>query len=127
MTFAVFGQMAGFEFVNFDDDQYVSANATVAGGLSLKGVAWVFTHADCYLYHPLTMLSFMADYQLHGLHAGVKRVKPCFCPICGDVQRGGGCKYQLSLFKLSDGGVQGNWELEVQSAKFGDFDRAGTG
>ena len=70
MTFAVFGQTAGFEFVNFDDDQYVSANATVAGGLSLKGVAWVFTHADCYLYHPLTMLSFMADYQFHGLRAG---------------------------------------------------------
>ena len=70
ITFAVFGQTAGFGFVNFDDDIYVYENAMVAGGLSLKGLAWVFTHADCNLYHPLTMLSLMADYQLHGLHAG---------------------------------------------------------
>ena len=49
---------------------YVYENAKVTGGLSLKGLAWVFTHADCHLYHPLTMLSLMADYQLHGLHAG---------------------------------------------------------
>jgi protein O-mannosyl-transferase len=70
ITFAVFGQTAGFGFVNFDDDLYVYDNAKVAGGLSLRGLAWVFTHADCSLYHPLTMLSLMADYQLHGLHAG---------------------------------------------------------
>ena len=70
ITFAVFGQTAGFEFVNFDDDLYVYENTKVAGGLSLKGLAWVFTHADCNFYHPLTMLSLMADYQLHGLHAG---------------------------------------------------------
>jgi tetratricopeptide (TPR) repeat protein len=70
MTFAVFGQTAGFGFVNYDDDLYVYENARVAGGLSLKGLAWVFTHADCSLYHPLTILSLMADYQLHGLHAG---------------------------------------------------------
>ncbi len=70
ITFAVFGQTLGHEFVNFDDDAYVYDNATVTGGLSLKGFAWVFTHAECDLYHPLTMLSLMADYQLHGLHAG---------------------------------------------------------
>jgi tetratricopeptide (TPR) repeat protein len=70
MTFVVFGQTTGFGFINFDDDTYVYGNAVVAGGLSLKGMAWVFTHADCSLYHPLTMLSLMADYQLHGLHAG---------------------------------------------------------
>jgi protein O-mannosyl-transferase len=70
MSFAVFGQTLRHEFVNFDDGAYVYYNAKVAGGLSLKGLAWVFTHADCASYHPLTMLSLMADYQLHGLHAG---------------------------------------------------------
>jgi tetratricopeptide (TPR) repeat protein len=70
ITFLVFGQTAGFEFVNYDDGFYVYHNAKVAGGLSLKGLAWVFTHADCNLYHPLTMLSLMGDYQLHGFHAG---------------------------------------------------------
>jgi len=70
ITFAVFGQTLGFGFVNCDDNVYVYENAKVAGGLSMKGLAWVFTHADCFLYHPLTMLSLMADYQFHGLHAG---------------------------------------------------------
>ncbi len=70
ITFAVFGQTLRHEFINLDDDLYVYDNAKVASGLSLNGLAWVFTHADCYLYHPLTILSLMADYQLHGLHAG---------------------------------------------------------
>ena len=70
MTFAVFGRTAGFGFVNLDDNVYVYGNAKVTGGLSLKSLAWVFTHADCELYHPLTMLSLMVDHQLHGLHAG---------------------------------------------------------
>jgi tetratricopeptide (TPR) repeat protein len=70
ITFAVFGQTAGFEFVNYDDDDYVYENPVVARGLTLKGIVWVFTHADCAFYHPLTMLSVMGDYQLHGLHAG---------------------------------------------------------
>jgi protein O-mannosyl-transferase len=70
ITFAVFGQTVGFGFVNFDDGSYVYYNAQTAGGLSWKGLAWVFTHADCGSYHPLTMLSLMGDYQLHGLHAG---------------------------------------------------------
>jgi protein O-mannosyl-transferase len=70
ITFAVFGQTAVFGFVDFDDNLYVYENAKVAGGLSLKGLVWVFTHADCLLYHPLTMLSLMADYQLYGLHPG---------------------------------------------------------
>ena len=70
ITFAVFGQTLTHEFVNLDDDLYVYENPMVARGLSMKGLAWVFTHADCELYHPLTMLSLMGDYQLHGLHAG---------------------------------------------------------
>jgi tetratricopeptide (TPR) repeat protein len=70
ITFAVFGQTLTHEFVNLDDAVYVYDNPMVARGLSMKGLAWVFTHADCSLYHPLTMLSLMGDYQLHGLHAG---------------------------------------------------------
>jgi Tfp pilus assembly protein PilF len=67
---AVFGQTAGFGFVNYDDVAYVYENPRLAGGLSLDGLAWAFAHAECYLYHPLTMISLRLDYQLHGLHAG---------------------------------------------------------
>jgi len=67
---AVFGQTARFGFVNYDDVAYVYENPRLAGGLSLDGIAWAFTHAECFLYHPLTMISLRLDYQLHGLHAG---------------------------------------------------------
>jgi tetratricopeptide (TPR) repeat protein len=70
ITFAVFGQTLTHEFINFDDNDYVYENPVVAGGLSLKNLAWVFTHVDCDFYHPLTMLSLMGDYQFYGLHAG---------------------------------------------------------
>ena len=66
----VFGQTAHFGFVNYDDQLYVSDNAKVTNGLSLQGVAWAFSHAACNFYHPLTMISLMLDYQLHGLHPG---------------------------------------------------------
>jgi tetratricopeptide (TPR) repeat protein len=70
ITFAVFGRTLTHNFINFDDNVYVYGNTMVAGGLSLKGLAWVFTHPYFNLYHPLTLLSLMGDYQLHGLHAG---------------------------------------------------------
>jgi tetratricopeptide (TPR) repeat protein len=70
ITLAVFGKTADFGFVDFDDNKYVYENPVVTQGLNLKGLAWIFTHADCKLYHPLTMLSLMADYQFHGLRAG---------------------------------------------------------
>jgi len=70
IIWVVFGQTAHFGFVNCDDDVYVYDNAKVTGGLTLPGVAWVFTHAACNFYHPLTMISLMLDYQLHQLNAG---------------------------------------------------------
>jgi Flp pilus assembly protein TadD len=66
----VFGQTAHFGFVNYDDPLYVYENAQLSSGVSLKGVAYAFTHVECSLYHPLTMISLRLDYQLHGPNAG---------------------------------------------------------
>jgi tetratricopeptide (TPR) repeat protein len=66
----VFGQTLRFGFVNLDDNLYVYDNPKVTAGLTAQGVAWVFTHAECNFYHPLTMISLMLDYQFHQLNAG---------------------------------------------------------
>ena len=42
----------------------------VARGLTFKGVAWAFTRAHAFNWHPLTWLSHMLDCQLYGLHPG---------------------------------------------------------
>jgi tetratricopeptide (TPR) repeat protein len=60
------GAVAG-EFVGFDDDDYVSENATVLAGLTLDGARWAFQLGSRLTYfHPLTWLSLMTDAQLFG-------------------------------------------------------------
>jgi tetratricopeptide (TPR) repeat protein len=70
ITFAVFGQTLRHEFIGFDDNEYVYDNRMVAGGLTLKGFIWAFTHVHSNNWHPLTWLSHMVDCQLYGLHPG---------------------------------------------------------
>lgn len=70
ITWLVFGQTLQHEFVNYDDDAYVYKNPEVAGGLSLHGIVWAFTHVHAANWHPLTWLSHMLDSQLYGLNAG---------------------------------------------------------
>jgi tetratricopeptide (TPR) repeat protein len=70
ITFAVFGQTAGFGFVNYDDNKYVYENPVVERGLTLKGAVWALTYGEIGHWHPLTWLSHMADCQAYGLWAG---------------------------------------------------------
>jgi protein O-mannosyl-transferase len=67
ITWAVFGQTVGHEFVNFDDPSYVSENEQVRAGLNWHSVAWAFTHIHSHNWHPLTTMSHMLDCQLFGL------------------------------------------------------------
>jgi Tfp pilus assembly protein PilF len=55
-------------FVGFDDPQYVYENAHVRAGLSLAGLRWAFTTPVADHWHPLTMISHMANVQLFGLN-----------------------------------------------------------
>lgn len=66
----VFGQTAGFQFLNFDDDVYVTANPPVRAGLVASSVRWSFTTLHESNWHPLTWLSLMLDAQLHGMKPG---------------------------------------------------------
>jgi len=70
ITFAVFGQTAGFGFVNYDDDKYVYDNPVVERGLTLKGAFWALTYRKIGHWHPMTWLTHMADCQAYGLWAG---------------------------------------------------------
>ncbi len=70
ITFAVFGQTAGFGFLNYDDDIYVYENPVVEMGLTLKGAFWALTYGEIGHRHPLTWLTHMADCQAYGLWAG---------------------------------------------------------
>ena len=76
LVFAVYGQTIGFDFINYDDDQYITSNAHVLRGITLNNLRWAM-HAgmtksgvDIDWWRPLSMMSHMLDVQLFGLNAG---------------------------------------------------------
>jgi len=73
LTIGVYAQVVGFDFTNFDDDNYVSNNSVVKKGLSLEGLKYAFsiTKEKRAYWHPLTWLSHMVDCQVFGLNAGM--------------------------------------------------------
>ena len=56
------------DFVDYDDDIYVTNNPTVQSGLNLKSLIWAFSRPHIANWHPLTLLSHMLDCQLFGLN-----------------------------------------------------------
>jgi len=68
--FAVFYQVYGFKFINFDDPAYVSNNSNIQSGITFQSVKWAFTTGSNGNWHPLTWLSHMFDWQLYRDNAG---------------------------------------------------------
>ncbi len=67
---AVYWPVVHAGFLNYDDDQYVTANPHVRAGLTVPGVAWAFTSVYAAYWLPLTWLSLALDYQWFGMNAG---------------------------------------------------------
>ena len=67
---AVYGRLAFFDFVFFDDHVYVIEKAEVLAGLSAASIRWAFTTTDAGFWHPLTWISLMIDHEVWGLHPG---------------------------------------------------------
>jgi len=67
---AAYWPLAGYEFIGYDDNDYVWQNPHVLGGLSWPGAVWAFIHFHVGNWHPLTWLSHMLDVQWYGLNAG---------------------------------------------------------
>ena len=63
-----YGAVWQFEFLNIDDDLYVTHNPHIQRGLSLDSVLWSMTAIEEANWHPLTWLSHMLDVQLFGLN-----------------------------------------------------------
>ena len=70
ITFCLYVPTTRYEFVNFDDEQYVYENPWVNQGLSADSVKWAFSAMYAANWHPLTWISHMTDSSLYGLNAG---------------------------------------------------------
>jgi protein O-mannosyl-transferase len=69
-TLAVFWQVNHYYFISLDDYVYVKDNSHIQSGINVDGIRWAFSTTYAEFWHPLTWLSLMFDYQLHGLNPG---------------------------------------------------------
>lgn len=81
VTLAVFWQVHQYDFINVDDQAFISDNGHVPSGITLEGIRWAFGTTFAGFWHPLTWLSFMLDNQLYGMKAGGYHITNLFFHI----------------------------------------------
>src|SRR5208337_1091279 len=64
LTLVVYYPVVSYQFVNLDDNLYVTGNTNVQAGLTRENITWAFTSLTSANWHPLTMLSLLADSEL---------------------------------------------------------------
>ena len=67
VTLALYWQATHHDFINYDDDEYVTSNIHVQNGLTVESVKWAFLNPVSANWHPVTMLSHMLDCQIYDL------------------------------------------------------------
>ena len=67
---AVYWQVYSYDFVKYDDGDYVTMNTNTHSGLNFKSIHWAFTADYACNWHPITWLSHILDYQLFKNWAG---------------------------------------------------------
>ncbi len=70
LTYIPYYSVGSFDFVNYDDNLYVTENLMVQKGISSESIKWAFTTFRTANWHPVTWLSLMTDYEFFGLNPG---------------------------------------------------------
>jgi Flp pilus assembly protein TadD len=65
-----YSQVIRFDFVTYDDPDYVTGNPHVRDGLTWAGITWAFASSFAGNWFPLTWLSHLLDCSLFGLDSG---------------------------------------------------------
>jgi len=68
LILAVYWQVQYHEFINYDDNRYITENKYVKSGFSTDSIIWAFTTSHASNWHPVTWLSHILDTQLYGLN-----------------------------------------------------------
>lgn len=68
-SFIAFGRIIGNDFINFDDNVYITENNHIKAGLNAETIKWAFSAVVSSNWHPLTLLSHTLDWSLFGANA----------------------------------------------------------
>lgn len=108
VTASVYWQVQEFDFVIYDDGDYVSHNSHVQDGITLDAITWAFTTGHAGNWHPMTWLSHMLDCQIFGLWAGGHHLTSLFFHIVNT----------LLLFFLFRKMTGNDWQSAFMAALF---------
>ena len=70
LVLAVYWQVQSFNFINYDDNLYITQNHHIKSGVTYQSIIYAFTDIISANWHPMTMLSHTLDWQLFGEKAG---------------------------------------------------------
>ncbi|HUI05791.1 MAG TPA: tetratricopeptide repeat protein [Verrucomicrobiae bacterium] len=73
VTAVVYWPVRHFDFITYDDPQYIAQNRHVQEGLTLRGLAWAFT-TSLDQWMPVTWLTRILEHQFFGLNAGAQHL-----------------------------------------------------
>jgi tetratricopeptide (TPR) repeat protein len=69
ITCAAFGRIAGNDFINYDDNEYITENSNIKSGINAENIKWAFSVFVSKNWHPLTLISHMLDWSFFGANA----------------------------------------------------------
>jgi tetratricopeptide (TPR) repeat protein len=108
ITFGIYAQVIGHQFITLDDPTYIRENPMVNRGVTLVGLTWAFTTFYAANWHPLTWIAHMIDSQLFGMNAGAHLL----------VNTGIHVANTLLLFWLLLGTTRARWPSALVAALF---------
>ena len=108
VTLGLYWQTLGHEFLNYDDDFYLTNNLRVQAGFALENIEWAFRSTLAAHWHPLTWLSHMLDFKLFGMNPGGHHIASVFFH----------CANSVLLFLLLSRMTRGAWRAAFVAALF---------
>ncbi len=81
ITLAPYWQVRNHEFVNYDDDDYVTHNSHIRSGWTWEGLSWALRSKLHGHWHPVTWLSHMTDCQFFGVNPAGHHLSSLFIHI----------------------------------------------
>jgi protein O-mannosyl-transferase len=76
-----FGRIMGNDFVNLDDNAYITGNNYIQSGINSDSIKWAFTSSYFGYWHPITWISHMLDWNLFGANASGHHLMSLFLHI----------------------------------------------
>jgi protein O-mannosyl-transferase len=108
LTLGIYNQVSHAQFINFDDDDYITNNPHVQAGLNRQTLAWAFATTEAGNWHPLTWISHAIDCQIFHLNPAGHHYVNVLLHACN----------VILLFLLLQRGTGQTWRAMLVAALF---------